>query len=542
MKRKNTRSNTRRDITLFFKIIFPLTVAEQMRIPKKFAMHNGGELEDVAKLFLPNGRVWEMRISKGREEISLAEGWPEFVEHYSLHNDHFLIFKYKGRSNFKVRIFDVSGSEMQYPPVEMDETSDSGEETNRSQKIRRQAGPSRAYKTRKNKGSIQFTFKPTKLRHSSLETLEAVHEAEKLETRGPSFMALLSKSDMKSCRVYVPQKFAETYLTEEGDNDTVQIESSEGRQWDVVLHYAKGRNSLSVGWANFARDNHLKAGDVLVFELLNRRHVALQCTIFRAGSMSRREFPVFCIPILQDMNPRIPPQFMSHYGNELADAATLILPNGQVWEIGLSKGLDETFLDSCWLEFAENYSIGVGHFLYFKYKGQSRFKVHIFDKSCCEIRSLRPATGGVGSSRANIRPIRFGITACRSNRASLASQKALREADKYETRNPSFVVLLGKSEMNKSQWFVPVKFAETYLMHIGKTDTKAINIKGSDGTQWQVQMCKIVLSGMDGYFLFQIRGCAGIVAEYDLKIEDVLLFELLDMEDALLQLHIFRAH
>ncbi|KAJ4843961.1 hypothetical protein Tsubulata_021353 [Turnera subulata] len=539
MERKNTRSNTKRDITLFFEIVFPLTVGEKMRIPKKFAMRNGGELQDVAKLFLPNGRVWKLRIRrKGEEEIYLTEGWLEFLEHYSLHNDHFLIFKYKGRSNFKVRIFDVSGSEMQYPPVEMDETSDSGEETNTSKKIRRQAGPSRAYKTGENKGSIQFTFKPYKLRNASLETLEAVHEAEKLETRGPSFTVLLSKTDMHNHDVSVPVKFAETYLTE-GDNDTVQIESLEGRQWDLGLCYARGRYTLRVGWAEFARDNHLKAGDVLVFELLNRRHVALQCTIFRAGSMTRREFPVFCIPILQDMNPRIPLQFMSHYGNELADAATLILPNGQVWEIGLSKGLDETFLDNGWLEFAENYSIGIGHFLYFKYKGQSRFKVHIFDKSCCEIRSLRRATKDVGSSRANIRPIQFGITTYKFNRASLASQKAVREAGKYETRNPSFVVLLGNREMTRFQWFVPVKFAETYLIHIGK-DTKAINIKGSDGTQWQLQICKVNQPTRDRFF--QIRGCSGITAGYDLKIGDALLLELLDVEDALLQLNIFRAH
>ncbi|XP_050233499.1 uncharacterized protein LOC126681986 [Mercurialis annua] len=75
----------------FFKIILPSTIENKnLKLPLKFARKCGDELLDVVKLLLPNGRVWNVKI-----------------------------FKYKGMSNFNVRIFNMTTCEIEYPDHEL---------------------------------------------------------------------------------------------------------------------------------------------------------------------------------------------------------------------------------------------------------------------------------------------------------------------------------------------------------------------------------------------------------------------------------------
>ncbi|KAJ4836451.1 hypothetical protein Tsubulata_023090 [Turnera subulata] len=83
---------------------------------------------------------------------------------------------------------------------------------------------------------------------------------------------------------------------------------------------------------------------------------------------------------------RIPPKFVRYYRNELSHAATIVVPTGRVWPIGLSEKRKEIFFDKGLPRFLEHYSITEGQFLIFNYEGNSRFNVHICDTSCCEIR------------------------------------------------------------------------------------------------------------------------------------------------------------
>ncbi|KAJ4832323.1 hypothetical protein Tsubulata_024878 [Turnera subulata] len=83
---------------------------------------------------------------------------------------------------------------------------------------------------------------------------------------------------------------------------------------------------------------------------------------------------------------RIPPKFVRYYRNELSHAATIVVPTGRVWPIGLSERKKEIFFDKGWPRFLEHYSITEGQFLIFKYEGDSRLNVQICDSSCCEIR------------------------------------------------------------------------------------------------------------------------------------------------------------
>ena len=76
---------------------------------------------------------------------------------------------------------------------------------------------------------------------------------------------------------------------------------------------------------------------------------------------------------------------MSRYGKNLSNIMFLKVPSGAVWQVGLKRGDGEVWLDGGWREFVEYYSIGYGHFLVFRYEGNSIFHVLVFDMTASEI-------------------------------------------------------------------------------------------------------------------------------------------------------------
>ncbi|KAK0576170.1 hypothetical protein LWI29_013176 [Acer saccharum] len=88
---------------------------------------------------------------------------------------------------------------------------------------------------------------------------------------------------------------------------------------------------------------------------------------------------------LQDKKLSIPKEFVKKLGDELSDFATIIVPDGRVWRMGVSKDVGKNFFHHGWQDFVENHSISVGHFLLFRYDKNSTFHALIFDTSTFEI-------------------------------------------------------------------------------------------------------------------------------------------------------------
>ncbi|ESQ47999.1 hypothetical protein EUTSA_v10021527mg [Eutrema salsugineum] len=82
---------------------------------------------------------------------------------------------------------------------------------------------------------------------------------------------------------------------------------------------------------------------------------------------------------------RIPTRFVKLQGSKLSEVVTLESPVGFKRSIKLKRIGEEIWFQEGWSEFAEAHSISEGHFLIFKYKGNSSFLVTIFDVSACEI-------------------------------------------------------------------------------------------------------------------------------------------------------------
>ncbi|KAJ6892028.1 B3 domain-containing transcription factor VRN1-like [Populus alba x Populus x berolinensis] len=104
---------------------------------------------------------------------------------------------------------------------------------------------------------------------------------------------------------------------------------------------------------------------------------------------------------LKDKKLRIPREFVEKFGEGLSDIAKVAVPNGDEWQVGITKEHNNIWFDEGWQEFVEHHSIGSGYLVVFRYRGDSNFSVLIFDMTACEIqyRRMRP-TGGEGMNDA----------------------------------------------------------------------------------------------------------------------------------------------
>ncbi|GFS39971.1 hypothetical protein Acr_00g0065890 [Actinidia rufa] len=66
---------------------------------------------------------------------------------------------------------------------------------------------------------------------------------------------------------------------------------------------------------------------------------------------------------------RIPEDFAKIYGNELSAFATLTVPSGRAWRVGVEKADTMIWLNDGWKEFTEHHSIFCGFFIVFNYEG-----------------------------------------------------------------------------------------------------------------------------------------------------------------------------
>lgn len=84
------------------------------KVPARF-VRLGPKLTDNVTIETPVGFKRSIRIKRNGDEVWFDKGWSEFAEAHSLSEGHFLFFHYKGYSSFRVVIFDVTASEIEYP-------------------------------------------------------------------------------------------------------------------------------------------------------------------------------------------------------------------------------------------------------------------------------------------------------------------------------------------------------------------------------------------------------------------------------------------
>lgn len=151
---------------------------------------------------------------------------------------------------------------------------------------------------------------------------------------------------------------------------------------------------------------------------------------------------------------KIPEKFASRFGDELSAVATIMVPNGRVWHVRMTKDEGMIWLDDGWHAFVKYYDICVGYFLVFKYTKNSTFDVHVFDKTTCEIdypynlvepkqEEQSPVHGDEMESTDSIKIIGFttlGKNGMHKSQASLHGKRHLNKAAEiFSAPSPSVV-------------------------------------------------------------------------------------------------------
>ncbi|XP_026402155.1 B3 domain-containing protein Os03g0620400-like [Papaver somniferum] len=503
----------------FFKIFHSSIVRDKrLELPKEFARKFGEELSesDHAIIQIPNG-IWHIGMKKAEGLVLFENGWPEFMEFYSICVGHLMVFRYDGNSRFQVHIFGMNATEIKYPShfestnheVEVISThsddvelisahpaaieiisvhSDSSTSTqsdgepslstlsvfasneDNHNQIVESARPmcelpqpyqlQRAFSSKSRpQRSCTAAFLASQLQESALKA------AAKFTSDNPSFKAIMRSSYLKRGTLGVPNAFGTSYLKNR-TRLAVTLMVSDGKTWEArYLSRVKGRRSLS-GLGKFVSDNHLREGDVCVFELVDRIKFKINVHIFRVSQ------EIISI----------------HSGGRTKGEPSM----STLVEFASSEGRPNQEAEPATHEFP-----------------QASQKRKAFSSKFTHKRSYTMAL-----------------------QASQLQESALEAAEKFTSDNPFYKVLMRPSYVRGGYVRVPMVFAKQYLKI---TTQMAVTLGVSDGRTWEVLY---LARAQHDRRLSQ--GWPKFVSDNHLKEGDLCVFELVDRINIEMKVHIFR--
>ncbi|XP_027364809.1 putative B3 domain-containing protein Os03g0621600 [Abrus precatorius] len=362
----------------FFKIILKANI-ERLKIPNKFTRRYGGGLSNPVFIKPPDGTEWKVYWTKENGEVWLEKGWKEIVENYSLDHGYLVVFKYEGTSHIDILILDHTALEIDYPFC--DTYCDENDNLNQNQtddksiEILDEFPDQKATHITGDKAIERTSLNwPTQTR--------AKEVAIKFISKNPFFTVYITPSLLGASRVTLPDLNVDI----ENKEKNVILKSGD-RSWNLKLlrrHNPSSVRKLSAGWSLFVKESQLIPGDWLS-DTASQLHI-----LFMATQIGQRNafLPIHFFKIIIESNVeklKIPNSFTRTYGDGLSNPVLIKPPDGTEWEVCLTKENGEVWFDKGWKEFAENYSIGYGHLVVFKYEGSPHVDVLIFDKSALEI-------------------------------------------------------------------------------------------------------------------------------------------------------------
>ncbi|KAB1199850.1 B3 domain-containing transcription factor VRN1 [Morella rubra] len=283
-----------------------------------------------------------------------------------------------------------------------------------------------------------------------------------------------------------------------------------------------------------------------------------------AGRRSSHFFKIILPSSMADKKLRIPEKFVQEFGDELSTVATLTIPSGRMWQVGLEKANKKMWFHEGWQDFIEYYSIDDGYFLVFGYEGNSNFHILVFDKTATEIRypssksckledQVLDDAEKLGHDKLSIKGMcnshelatkpedkdmigrkRFSGTSSKGRLLMTRGRdRAVQAARMFKPKHASFMRILRPHNISNYQMYVPVRFAVRYL-----TQNQIVKLRTSNGKQWDVS-CRFrdhSTSAMklgQGWYIF--------VRDNNLEEGDVCVFELIKGTPViLLEVSIFR--
>ncbi|KAF6143401.1 hypothetical protein GIB67_029570, partial [Kingdonia uniflora] len=253
---------------------------------------------------------------------------------------------------------------------------------------------------------------------------------------------------------------------------------------------------------------------------------------------------------------RIPPGFVKYIPKEHSGRAILKGPSGKYWSAELRKAKNRTYLEYGWEDFRRNHSLWDYEFVVFRYDGNMRFNVQIFDKSgvremielseseACKreqnewkVSQKEPGIdfneertaieNGCDPIQEVCIQIRGSSTARKSN-SEYDRAKGWKAVESFTSSLPYFMRCLNKSAVTISYCLrVPTEFGKAHLPN-QKNEIVLRNVRGET---WTVN-----LVATQGYAL--CGGWSAFSHANTLKEGDICVFEL--VAELELCVHIFR--
>ncbi|CAJ1977621.1 unnamed protein product [Sphenostylis stenocarpa] len=237
---------------------------------------------------------------------------------------------------------------------------------------------------------------------------------------------------------------------------------------------------------------------------------------------------------------KLPNKFVMRYGGELPNPVFMKPMDGTEWEVYWANHNGEIWFEKGWKDFAEYYSLDQGHFIFFKYEGTSHIEVLIHDQSALEIAYPSASTRDEKDT-----PDNNSEDECPDQKATqIAGEKGTRKkslnwplepraqevASNFMSRNPFFTVFLKPLHVTGYQLHVP------YLKDIIDMKEKYVVALQLGKRSWNVKLIP--------YHDFRAHKFSGgwslFAKENKLQPGDVCVFELINMEDLVFKVHVFK--
>lgn len=248
-----------------------------MNIPVGFTRKYIQESTDMVAMLRYLNRSWPMKLLRYKQDHKafFSGGWPAFARENCLHVGDVCMFELIDKEDFvfEVSIF-CSAACIDTHPKELDLSQAPADSADRIQQSTFRASDS------------ELVFHgPTLLR-----PLVSPELARKFDSKHPFFEMVIPRSYM-NC-LSLPVGFIKQHIQEDKGMATLRFS---GESWPVkLLSYTQTRKILSgythdtrvfftTGWTAFARETHMRMGNICVFELIDRDDVVFQVSNFSSA-------------------------------------------------------------------------------------------------------------------------------------------------------------------------------------------------------------------------------------------------------------------
>ncbi|KDP33467.1 hypothetical protein JCGZ_07038 [Jatropha curcas] len=420
----------------------------QFSIPVAFFKFLKGQACDKAVLRSRAGqKLWHVNINGGRFE----DGWKEFVQNHDLHVGDILVFELEGNMVFDVLVFDPSFCEKEYPSFATSQIHVKEEKVEIEEEEEHIA-----------KRSTPEESKQKKKTRTSFEAAPAV-------VKHPYFEVKLTSYSSKESRLCLPMGFARLHGLN-GRNCKMILLDQENRSWLVDLGFKKSDDRVFIGrgWYACCVANYLKAGDSLIFELIeNGKRPTLKfsnklkkekqpITDLQAKASSVLEHPYLKIQVTSNSAIRsrvcIPKKFAALSNLRNRCGIILMDQEGRCWPAKLWNKAGEAYIHG-WREFHVANDLKPGDCLIFKLT--ERGKRPVFKLCRKLIKKRQPVT------------------------------TVEVEANSSVLKCPYFVAKVTPSSVTQSKMYIPRNF--TRLNNLNDTCCEMI-LKNQEGMSWLVKL------------------------------------------------------